>query len=62
MEIWVGRGNEFYNKSMKSWLQDNNIKMHSANNEGKFIVAERFIRTLKNQRKKKYQKMLKLAD
>ena len=60
--IWVGRGNEFYNKSMKSWLQDNNIKMHSANNEGKFIVAERFIRTLKNQRKKKYQKMLKLAD
>ena len=33
---------------MKSWLQDNNTGMYSINNEGKSIVAERFIRTLKN--------------
>ena len=33
---------------MKSWLQDNNIEMYSIHNEGKFVVAERFIRTLKN--------------
>ena len=29
-------------------LQDNNIKMYSTYNEGKSVVAERFIRTLKN--------------
>ena len=33
---------------MKSWLQDNNIEMYSIHNEGKSVVAERFIRTLKN--------------
>ena len=33
---------------MKSWLQDNNIEMYSKHNEGKSVVAERFIRTLKN--------------
>ena len=32
---------------MKAWLQDNNIKIYSAHNEGKSAVAERFIRTLK---------------
>ena len=36
---------------MKSWLQDNNINnivMYSTQNEGKSVVAERFIRTTKN--------------
>ena len=33
---------------MKSWLQDNNIEMYLADNEGKSVVAERFIRTLMN--------------
>ena len=33
---------------MKSFLQNNNIEMYSTHNEGKSIVAERFIRTLKN--------------
>ena len=33
---------------MKLWLQDNNIEMYSTPNEGKFVAAERFIRTLKN--------------
>ena len=32
---------------MKSWLQDKNIEMYSIHNEGKSVVAERFIRTLK---------------
>ena len=32
---------------MKSWLKDNGIEMHSTHNAGKYIVAERFIRTLK---------------
>ena len=33
---------------MKSWLEDNNVEMYSIHNEGKSVVAERFIRTLKN--------------
>ena len=33
---------------MKSWLHDNGIEMYSRHNEGKSVVAERFIRTLKN--------------
>ena len=42
------RGSEFYNRSMKSWLQDNDIEMYLTHNEGKFVVAEIFTRTLKN--------------
>ena len=33
---------------MKSWLQNRNIKINSLHNEEKSVVAERFIRTLKN--------------
>ena len=46
--MWVDKGSEFYNRSMKSWLQDNNMEMYSMHNEGKSVVAERFIRTLEN--------------
>ena len=47
-KIWVDKGSEFYNASFKKWLQDNDIVMYSTHNEGKSVVAERFIRTLKN--------------
>ena len=47
-KIWVGKGSEFYNASFKKWLRDNDIVMYSTNNEGKSVVAERFIRTLKS--------------
>ena len=33
---------------MKSWLEKNVIEMYSAHNEGNSVVAERFIRTVKN--------------
>ena len=33
---------------MKSWLAKNDIEMYSAHNEETLVVAERFIRTLKN--------------
>ena len=46
--IWVDKGFEFYNASFKKWLRDNNIVMYSTHNEGKSVVAERFIRTLKS--------------
>ena len=47
-KIWVDQGSEFYNKSFKDFLKINNIEMYSTYNEGKSVVAERFIRTLKN--------------
>ena len=45
---WVDKGSEFYNNSFKSFLKINNIEMYSTYNEGKSVVAKRFIRTLKN--------------
>ena len=47
-KIWVDKSSEFYNKSMKSWLEKDDIEMYSTHNEGKSVAAERFIRTLKN--------------
>ena len=47
-QIWVDQGSEFYNKIFKIFLKLNNIEMYSTYNEGKSVVAERFIRTLKN--------------
>ena len=47
-KIWVDQGGEFYNNAFKKWLSDNNIIIYSTYNEGKSVVAERFIRTLKN--------------
>ena len=46
-KIWVDQGGEFYNV-FKKWLLDNDIIMYSTYNEGKSVVVERFIRTLKN--------------
>ena len=47
-KIWADKGSEFYNASFNKWLQDNNIIMYLTNNEGKSVVAEKFIRTLKS--------------
>ena len=47
-KIRVVKGNEFYNRSMKSFLQNNDIKMHSTRNEGKSVITERLIRTSRN--------------
>ena len=47
-KIWVDKGIEFYSKSIKSWLEKNEMEMYSTHNEGKSVVVERFFRTLKN--------------
>ena len=39
---------EFYNNLFKRFLKINNIKIYSTYNDRKSVVAERFIRTLKN--------------
>ena len=46
-KIWVDKESKFYNNSFKKWLRDNDIEIYSTNNEGKFVNAERFIKTLK---------------
>ena len=33
---------------MKSWLEINAIEVYLIHNEGKYVVAERLIKTLKN--------------
>ena len=35
-------------KTRKNWLGKNDLEMYSTHNEGKSVVAKRFIRTLKN--------------
>ena len=47
-KISVDQGGEFYNNLFKIFLRVNEIKMYSAYNEGNYVAAERFIRTLKN--------------
>ena len=49
-KIWVDKGSEFYNRSMKCFLHNNNnnTEMYSMHNEEKSVVAEGFIRALKN--------------
>ena len=46
-KLWVDQGREFYHKLMQEWLDNNGILMYSTNNEGKSIITERFIKTLK---------------
>ena len=47
-KICVDQGSEFYNNTFEEFLKINNIEMYSTYNEGKSVLAERFIRTLKN--------------
>ena len=47
-KIWVDQRGELYNNIFKKWLSDIDIIMYSTYNEGKSVVAERFIRTLKS--------------
>ena len=43
---------------MKPWLEKNDVEMYSTHNEGNYVIAERFIRTLKN---KIYKRMTSIS-
>ena len=58
-KIWVDKGREFYNNSLRKWLKNNDIEMYSIHNEGKSVVAERFMRTL---RTKIYKYMISVSE
>ena len=47
-KIWLGKGSKLYNRPMKLWLEKNGIESYSMHNAGKSVIAEIFIRTLKN--------------
>ena len=48
-KIWVDHGKKIYNYKFRSFLKENDIEMYSTFNEGKSVVAERFIKALKNE-------------
>ena len=50
-KLWVDQGREFYNKLIQERLDNNDFLMHSTHNEGQSVIAERFIKTLKSERK-----------
>ena len=52
-KLWVDQEREFYNKLMQEWLDNNDILMYSTHKEGKSVIAERFIKTLKSKIYKK---------
>ena len=55
IKIGMDKGSEFYNNSMKSWFQNNGFGNYPTQNEGKPVVAERYIRNLMN---KSYKYMI----
>jgi len=52
--IWVDEDKEFYNKYMDEWLKENNITRYSTHGEHKSAVVERFNRTLKTKKWKRF--------
>ena len=53
-KLWVDQSREFCNKLMQEWLDNNDILMYPTHNEGKLVITERSIKTLKA---KIYKKM-----
>ena len=45
---WVDKDSEFFNSSVKPWVQYNDIEMHSTHSKGRSVVFERFMGTLKS--------------
>ena len=39
-KIWVDEGSGFYNRSIKSFLQNNDIEMYSTNNEENLLLLK----------------------
>ena len=42
-KIWADKGSELNNRSMKSWLEKNNMEMYSTHDERKSVISERLI-------------------
>ena len=44
---WVDQERESINKLMQEWLDNNDILMYFTHNDGKSVIAERFLKLLK---------------
>ena len=42
-KIWVYKESEFYNRSMKSWLQDNDVEMYSNTTEENLLLIKNLL-------------------
>ena len=42
-KIWVNKGSEFYNRLMKSWLQDTDIEMYLTLNEENLLLLRELL-------------------
>ena len=60
-KIWKDKGSEFYKSSSKKPLQEKYIEKYSAHNEGKSVLAERFIKTFQKNIYKYMTSVLKLC-
>ena len=47
-KLWVDQGRKFYDKFTQEWLENNDILIYSTHNEGKLVIAERFIKIQKS--------------
>ena len=43
-KICVDKGSEFYDRSINSWLEENDIEVHSTHNEEIFVVTEKILK------------------
>ena len=57
-KIWADKGSEFLYRPLKSWLARNGVEMYSLHNKRRSVIAERFIRILKN---KIYKHMISVS-
>ena len=39
-KIWADKGSDFYSRSIKSWLKDNDIEIYSTHNQRKSVVTK----------------------
>ena len=39
-KIWVDKGSEFYNRSIRSWLEKNSVELYSTHNKGKSVILK----------------------
>ena len=39
-KIWVDKGSEFYNRSINSWLQDNDVEMYSTSTKENLLLLK----------------------
>ena len=46
-KIWIDKGSEFYNRLMKSWLQDNDTEMYSIHIKENMLLLKDLLETYK---------------